>query len=123
VVPDGIDPSDAAPLTCAGVTTYTALKVSDVRPTQLVAISGVGGLGHLAVQYAKIAGATVAAIDVTDDKPELARELRADVLVDALEEDPVEVLKQHGGAHAAIALVGAPGGGPLLDVRRGQARG
>ncbi|MDH6522165.1 alcohol dehydrogenase AdhP [Streptomyces sp. SAI-090] len=104
VVPDGIDPRDAAPLTCAGVTTYKALKVAGVRPTQLVAISGVGGLGHLAVQYAKIAGATVAAIDVTDDKLELARELGADILIDARKEDPAEVLKQHGGAHAAIAL-------------------
>ncbi|KOU74162.1 alcohol dehydrogenase [Streptomyces sp. MMG1533] len=104
VVPDGIDPRDAAPLTCAGVTTYKALKVAGVRPTQLVAISGVGGLGHLAVQYAKIAGATVAAIDVTDEKLELARQLGADILIDARKEDPAEVLKQHGGAHAAIAL-------------------
>ncbi|MBX9365791.1 alcohol dehydrogenase AdhP [Streptomyces sp. WAC04114] len=104
VVPEGIDPRDAAPLTCAGVTTYKALKVADVRPTQLVAISGVGGLGHLAVQYAKIAGATVAAIDVTDDKLELARELGADILIDARKEDPAEVLRQHGGAHTAIAL-------------------
>ncbi|GGK80041.1 alcohol dehydrogenase AdhP [Streptomyces flaveus] len=104
VVPDGIDPRDAAPLTCAGVTTYKALKVAGVRPTQLVAISGIGGLGHLAVQYAKIAGATVAAIDVTDDKLDLARELGADILIDARKEDPAEVLKAHGGAHAAIAL-------------------
>ncbi|MGW0988153.1 zinc-dependent alcohol dehydrogenase [Streptomyces sp. NPDC002486] len=104
VVPERIDPRDAAPLTCAGVTTYKALKVAGVRPAQLVAISGVGGLGHLAVQYAKIAGATVAAIDVTDDKLELARELGADILIDARKEDPAEVLKRHGGAHAAIAL-------------------
>ncbi|MFH8798824.1 zinc-dependent alcohol dehydrogenase [Streptomyces sp. NPDC017936] len=103
-VPEGVDPLDAAPLTCAGVTTYKALKVAGVRPTQLVAVSGVGGLGHLAVQYAKIAGATVAAIDVTDDKLALARELGADILVDARKEDPAEVLKRYGGAHAAIAL-------------------
>ncbi|MEW2522046.1 zinc-dependent alcohol dehydrogenase [Actinacidiphila alni] len=103
-VPDGITPSDAAPLTCAGVTTYKALKVAGVRPSQLVAISGVGGLGHLAVQYAKIAGATVAAIDVTDEKLELASTLGADLLIDARKDDPAEVLKRHGGAHAAIAL-------------------
>ncbi|GGY15064.1 zinc-dependent alcohol dehydrogenase [Streptomyces djakartensis] len=103
-VPDGIDPREAAPLTCAGVTTYKALKVADVRPTQLVAVSGVGGLGHLAVQYAKIAGATVAAIDVTDDKLELARELGADIVIDARAQDPAEVLRRHGGAHAAVAL-------------------
>ncbi|WP_329137457.1 alcohol dehydrogenase AdhP [Streptomyces sp. NBC_01476] len=103
-VPDGIDPRDAAPLTCAGVTTYKALKVAGVRPAQLVAISGVGGLGHLAVQYAKIAGATVAAIDVTDEKLELATELGADLVIDARKEDVSKVLKSHGGAHAAIAL-------------------
>ncbi|WP_155060365.1 alcohol dehydrogenase AdhP [Streptomyces blattellae] len=103
-VPETIDPRDAAPLTCAGVTTYKALKVAGVAPAQLVAISGIGGLGHLAVQYAKIAGATVAAIDVTDDKLDLARELGADILIDARKEDPAEVLKQHGGAHAALAL-------------------
>jgi propanol-preferring alcohol dehydrogenase len=103
-VPDGIDPHEAAPLTCAGVTTYKALKVAGVRPTQLVAVSGVGGLGHLAIQYAKIAGATVAAIDVTDDKLGLALDLGADIAIDARKEDPAAVLKQHGGAHAAIAL-------------------
>ncbi|WP_128378847.1 alcohol dehydrogenase AdhP [Streptomyces cavernae] len=102
-VPDGIDPRDAAPLTCAGVTTYKALKVAEVRPAQLVAISGIGGLGHLAVQYAKIAGATVAAIDVTDAKLELARELGADILIDARKEDPAEVLQRHGGAHTVLA--------------------
>jgi propanol-preferring alcohol dehydrogenase len=103
-VPDGISPLDAAPLTCAGVTTYKALKVAGVGPAQLVAISGVGGLGHLAVQYAKIAGATVAAIDVTDEKLELASELGADFVIDARTQDPAEVLKRFGGAHAAIAL-------------------
>ncbi|MFP8882932.1 MULTISPECIES: zinc-dependent alcohol dehydrogenase [Streptomyces] len=103
-VPDGIDPREAAPLTCAGVTTYKAVKVAGVGPTDLVAVSGIGGLGHLAVQYAKIAGATVAAVDVTDDKLSLAAELGADILIDARKEDPAEVLRKHGGAHAAIAL-------------------
>ncbi|MEV6103486.1 zinc-dependent alcohol dehydrogenase [Streptomyces sp. NPDC051940] len=103
-VPDGIDPREAAPLTCAGVTTYKAVKVAGVRPAQLVAVSGIGGLGHLAVQYAKIAGATVAAVDVTDDKLALARELGADLLIDARKDDVAAVLKAHGGAHAAIAL-------------------
>ncbi|WP_406731352.1 zinc-dependent alcohol dehydrogenase [Streptomyces sp. NBC_01794] len=103
-VPDGVNAVDAAPLACAGVTTYKALKVAGVRPAQLVAISGIGGLGHLAVQYAKIAGATVAAIDVTDEKLELAAELGADLVIDARKDDVGQVLKQHGGAHAAIAL-------------------
>ncbi|MGY1499602.1 zinc-dependent alcohol dehydrogenase [Streptomyces sp. QTS52] len=103
-VPDGVNAVDAAPLACAGVTTYKALKVAGVRPAQLVAISGIGGLGHLAVQYAKIAGATVAAIDVTDEKLELATELGADLVIDARKDDVGQVLRQHGGAHAAIAL-------------------
>ncbi|OIJ68678.1 zinc-dependent alcohol dehydrogenase [Streptomyces mangrovisoli] len=103
-VPDGVSAFDAAPLTCAGVTTYKALKVAEVRPAQLVAVSGIGGLGHLALQYAKIAGATVAAVDVTDEKLELARELGADIVIDARKEDVGEVLKAHGGAHAAVAL-------------------
>ena len=103
-VPEGIGAVEAAPLTCAGVTTYKALKVAGVQPAQLVAISGIGGLGHLAVQYAKIAGATVAAVDVTDEKLELATELGADLVIDARKQDVGEVLRQHGGAHAAIAL-------------------
>ena len=103
-VPDGISPFDAAPLTCAGVTTYKALKVGRVQPAELVAISGVGGLGHLAVQYAKTFGATVAAVDVTDEKLELAHELGADLVIDARIQDPAEVLRAHGGADVAVGL-------------------
>ncbi|CAL9654001.1 zinc-dependent alcohol dehydrogenase [Streptomyces sp. enrichment culture] len=120
-VPEGVSALDAAPLTCAGVTTYKALKVADVRPAQLVAISGVGGLGHLAVQYAKIAGARVAAIDVTDDKLELARELGADIVIDARTQDVGAELKRHGGAHAALALAVNPAAFAAVnsDLRRG----
>ncbi|MFD3791094.1 zinc-dependent alcohol dehydrogenase [Streptomyces cyaneofuscatus] len=121
LVPDGISAVDAAPLTCAGVTTYKALKVAGVRPTQLVAVSGVGGLGHLAVQYAKIAGATVAAIDVTDEKLELARELGADILIDARTQDVGAELKRHGGAHAALAL--AVSSAAFAAVNSGLRRG
>jgi len=103
-VPGGIDPQAAAPLTCAGVTTYKAVKVGNVRPGDLVAVSGVGGLGHLAVQYAKIFGGTVAAVDVTDEKLRLAAELGADIVIDARAEDPAEVLRRHGGADVAIGL-------------------
>jgi propanol-preferring alcohol dehydrogenase len=103
-VPDGIDPREAAPLTCAGVTTYKAVKVANVRPGNLVAISGVGGLGHLAVQYARIFGATVAAVDITDEKLQLAKELGADIVIDARSQDPAEILHQHGGADVAIGL-------------------
>ena len=103
-VPDGISPFDAAPLTCAGVTTYKALKVGRVQPAELVAISGVGGLGHLAVQYAKTFGAMVAAIDITDEKLELAHELGADLVIDARVQDPAEVLRANGGADVAVGL-------------------
>ncbi|MER5480293.1 zinc-dependent alcohol dehydrogenase [Streptomyces sp. NPDC002734] len=120
-VPDGVSALDAAPLTCAGVTTYKALKVAGVGPAQLVAISGVGGLGHLAVQYAKIAGATVAAIDVTDDKLELARELGADIVIDARTQDVAAELKRHGGAHAALALAVNPAA--FAAVNSGLRRG
>ena len=103
-VPAGLDPREAAPLTCAGVTTYKAIKVGNVRPGDLVAVSGVGGLGHLAVQYAKIFGATVAAVDITDEKLKLAGELGADIVIDARDEDPAQVLQKHGGADVAIGL-------------------
>jgi propanol-preferring alcohol dehydrogenase len=103
-VPDGIDPPVAAPLTCAGVTTFKAVKVGNVRPGDLVAISGVGGLGHLAVQYAKIFGGRVAAIDITDEKLELAKDLGADLVIDARTEDPAAVLQAQGGANVAIGL-------------------
>ena len=103
-VPDGIDPREAAPLTCAGVTTYKAIKVGNVRPGDLVVVSGVGGLGHLAVQYAKIFGGTVAAVDITDEKLTLARELGADIVIDARADDPAAVLQSHGGADVAVGL-------------------
>jgi alcohol dehydrogenase, propanol-preferring len=103
-VPAGVDPNEAAPLTCAGVTTYKAVKVGNVRPTDLVAISGIGGLGHLALQYAKIFGGTVAAIDITDEKLQLAKDLGADITIDARTEDPAAVLQSHGGADVAIGL-------------------
>ena len=107
-VPEGIDPLDAAPLTCAGVTTYKAVKVSGARSSDLVAVFGVGGLGHLAVQYARIAGARVVAVDLQEDKLELARKLGADVTVNATAEDPAAAIQALGGADAAIALAVAP---------------
>jgi alcohol dehydrogenase, propanol-preferring len=103
-VPDGMDPREAAPLTCAGVTTFKAVKVGNVRPGDLVAVSGVGGLGHLAVQYAKIFGGMVAAIDINDEKLALAKKLGADILIDARAEDPAAALQAHGGADVAIGL-------------------
>jgi len=107
-VPEGVDPFDAAPLTCAGVTTYKAIKVAGTRSSDLVAVFGVGGLGHLAIQYAAIAGGRVVAVDVHDDKLELARELGAEFTVNAAKEDPVAAIKALGGADQAIALAVAP---------------
>jgi propanol-preferring alcohol dehydrogenase len=107
-VPAGVDPFDAAPLTCAGVTTYKAVKVSGAKPADLVAVWGIGGLGHLALQYARIAGASVVAVDLFDEKLELARELGAEFTVNAAEQDPVAAIKELGGADAAVVLAVSP---------------
>ena len=107
-VPDGIDPFDAAPLTCAGVTTYKAVKVAGTRSSDLVAVFGVGGLGHLAIQYAAIAGGRVIAVDLVDEKLELARELGAEFTVNAAKEDPIAAIQALGGADQAIALAVSP---------------
>ncbi len=107
-VPAKVSSLEAAPLACAGVTTYKAVKVSGARPSDLVAIFGIGGLGHLALQYAKIAGATVVAVDLVDEKLELAKQLGADYTVNAKQEDPVEAIQKLGGANAAVSLAVSP---------------
>ena len=107
-VPEGVDPFDAAPLTCAGVTTYKAVKVAGTRPSDLVAVFGVGGLGHLAIQYAAIAGGRVVAVDLIEAKLALARELGAEFTVNAAEEDPVGAIQRLGGADQAVALAVSP---------------
>jgi propanol-preferring alcohol dehydrogenase len=107
-VPDEIDPLDAAPLTCAGVTMYKAVLVGGTRSTDLVAVYGVGGLGHLAIQYAAIAGGRVVAVDLHDEKLELARELGAEFTVNATEEDPVEAIQGLGGAVQSYAIAASP---------------
>jgi len=107
-VPAGVDPFDAAPLTCAGVTTYKAVKVAGTRSSDLVAVFGVGGLGHLAIQYAAIAGGRVIAVDLHDEKLALARDLGAEFTVNAAKEDPIAAIQALGGADQAIALAVAP---------------
>ncbi len=107
-VPDGMNPFEAAPLTCAGVTTYKAVKVSGTRSSDLVAIFGVGGLGHLALQYALIAGAQVVAVDLFDEKLAMAKELGAAYTVNARQEDPAAAIKALGGADVAISLAVSP---------------
>jgi alcohol dehydrogenase, propanol-preferring len=107
-VPDSVDPLDAAPLTCAGVTMYKAVKVGGTRSTDLVAVFGVGGLGHLAIQYAVIAGGHVVAVDLHDEKLELARNLGAEFTVNASKEDPAEAIQRLGGANQALAIAASP---------------
>ena len=103
-VPYGLDPREAAPLTCAGLTTYKAVKLAGTRPSDVVAVFGVGGLGHLAIQYARIAGATVVAVDVMDAKLALAKDLGAEYVVNPRQQDPAEYIHKLGGADQAIAV-------------------
>jgi propanol-preferring alcohol dehydrogenase len=107
-VPDGVSARDAAPLSCAGVTTYKAIKVAHVAPAETVAIFGIGGLGHLAVQYARIAGGFVIAVDVEDAKLAMATELGADDVVNARTTDPVEAIQALGGVDVAVVLAASP---------------
>jgi len=107
-VPEGISSRDAAPLTCAGVTTYKAIKVAGVAPAETVAIFGIGGLGHLALQYARIAGGFVIGVDIQDDKLAMATELGADHVINARTTDPVEAIQALGGADVAVALAASP---------------
>jgi propanol-preferring alcohol dehydrogenase len=120
-VPDAVSSQDAAPLTCAGVTTYKAIKVARVAPAELVAVFGVGGLGHLALQYARIAGGFVVAVDVEDDKLAMATELGADHVVNARTTDPVAAIQALGGADVAVALAASPQsfGQAYRSLRRG----
>lgn len=103
-VPEGLDPAQASSITCAGVTTYKAIKVSGVRPGQWIAIYGAGGLGNLGVQYAKkVFGAHVVAVDVNDDKLALAKESGADLVVNPTKEDAAKFIQEKcGGAHGAV---------------------
>jgi alcohol dehydrogenase, propanol-preferring len=142
-IPEGLSAIEAAPLICAGVTTYKGLKVTEARPGEWVVISGAGGLGHLAIQYAKAMGMHVCAVDIDDKKLALATSLGADLVVNALHEGAVEAVRKgtNGGAHGVLitapslaafhqgiamtrkrgtcALVGLPPGDfpvPLFDV-------
>jgi propanol-preferring alcohol dehydrogenase len=103
-VPDGIDAAEAAPLTCAGVTTYKAIKVAGVTPGDRVAVFGIGGLGHLALQYAQIFGGETVAIDVTEEKLALAKQLGAARVVNAIAVDAMSLTDQVGGVDVAIVL-------------------
>lgn len=107
--PKGVNFTEMAPIICAGVTVYKGLKETEVKPGEWVAISGAGGLGHLAVQYAKAMGMHVAAIDIADDKLELAKMLGAELVVNAAKEDPGAFLqKATGGMHGVLVTAVSP---------------
>jgi len=101
-VPSGVDPLDAACLSCAGLSAYKAVLSSGARPADLTAVFGVGGLGHLAVQYAAIVGASVVGVDVSTRKLEMAASLGARKVINATAVDPVGALQATGGASQAI---------------------
>jgi propanol-preferring alcohol dehydrogenase len=107
-VPEGVDPFAAAPLTCAGVTTYKAVKLSGARSSDLVAVFGAGGLGHLAIQYARITGASVVAVDINEQRLQTARELGAEHVIHAREEDPIAAILRLGGADVAVSTAVQP---------------
>jgi D-arabinose 1-dehydrogenase-like Zn-dependent alcohol dehydrogenase len=103
--PDGLTPAEAAPLLCAGVTTFNALRNSGARPGDVVAVLGLGGLGHLAVQYAAKAGFNVVVIARGKDKEPLARQLGAALYIDSQSQDPAAELLKLGGASVIISTV------------------
>ena len=104
-VPEGLDPVQASSITCAGVTTYKAIKEAQLQPGQWTVIFGAGGLGNLAVQYAKkVFNAHVVAVDINNDKLALAKEVGADIVINGHEVEDVAALIQEktGGAHSAV---------------------
>jgi propanol-preferring alcohol dehydrogenase len=107
-VPAGLAAVNAAPLICAGVTTYKGIKVTEARHGQWIAISGVGGLGHLAIQYAKAMGLLICAVDIDDGKLAHAKRLGADLTIDAKACDAADVLKKETGGGAHGVLITAP---------------
>src|SRR6266481_1043063 len=115
-IPDELSSAEAAPLLCAGITTYNALRNAGLRGGDLVAVQGIGGLGHLGVQYARHMGFHTVAIGRGREKEKLAKDLGAHVYIDTAVEDAAAVLQRMGGARAILAT--APSGdamGPLLS--------
>lgn len=108
-LPAHLDFMELAPILCAGVTVYKGLKETDTRPGEWVVISGIGGLGHMAVQYAKAMGLHVLAVDIADDKLALAKELGAELTVNAAQEDAAAFAQKHiKGAHGALVTAVSP---------------
>ncbi len=117
LIPDELDAVSAAPLVCAGLTTFNALRQSAARPGDMVAIQGVGGLGHMAIQYARRMGFRTVAISGGPEKEQLARQLGAHHYIDASAADPVAELQRLGGATVIVAT--APSGTAMSSVVNG----
>jgi propanol-preferring alcohol dehydrogenase len=107
-IPSGLSSVEAAPLICAGITTYKGIKQTEAKPGEWIAISGVGGLGHLAIQYAKAMGLMVCAVDIDDGKLAHAKALGADLTLNAKTQDYASVLKKETGGGAHGVLITAP---------------
>jgi D-arabinose 1-dehydrogenase-like Zn-dependent alcohol dehydrogenase len=118
-VPHGLTPTEAAPLMCAGLTTFNALRNSGARPGELVAVLGVGGLGHLGIQYSAKMGYLTAAIARGHEKEELARKLGATKFIDDAAHDVASELTKLGGARAILAT--APSASAMSEVLAGLA--
>lgn len=102
-IPEQLPAADAGPLLCAGITTYNSLRNCGARPGDTVAVQGIGGLGHLAIQYARRMGFRVVALSGSDSKRELAAELGAHEYIDSSAQDPAEALQALGGADVILA--------------------
>jgi len=107
-IPAGLGAAEAAPLICAGVTTYKGIKETEAKPGEWIAISGAGGLGHLAIQYAKAMGLHVCAVDIDDGKLAHAKRLGAELVVNAKTGDPAATVKKETGGGAHGVLITAP---------------
>jgi propanol-preferring alcohol dehydrogenase len=118
-VPDDVDATELAPLLCAGFTTFNALAKLRLKPDALVAVQGIGGLGHLGIQYAKRLGARVVAIARGPEKAELATSLGADLYLDSRAADPGAALAELGGADAILAT--AASGSSMTPLLAGLA--
>src|SRR6202163_4233477 len=116
-MPESLDAAEAAPLMCAGVTTFNALRHSGALPSDLVAVQGIGGLGHLGIQFAKKSGYRVAAVGRRPENAALAKKLGADVYIDSAATDAAAELQKLGGAHVVLAT--APSGKAMSSLVAG----
>ena len=118
-IPDELSSAEAAPLLCAGITTYNALRNAGLRGGDLVAVQGIGGLGHLGIQFARHMGFHTVAIGRGSDKEKLAKDLGAHVYIDTAVDDAVALLQRMGGARAVLAT--APSGDSMGSLVSGLA--